>query len=324
MKKRIVLFLISFSLIVALIYVSNPGKIADTLSQTNLIYILLALTFWFIGSIVRTGRWDYLLRRTGIDVNFPRLMKYYICSMSISNLSPAKTGDPVRAVFLKKIEKESFSKGLGSIFAERIFDIITLALISLISLWMLAAQSLWIKRVYLAIGIYALFIFFGLYLAFSPKKLEWFLGGIVSLFSFIPKVGRLEDKLESFSKNLRKSLKIYGNPLTILISILFSSMVWIMNSFLVKMVFLSLGLDVSFLVILATYSTGILVGLLTLLPGALGSSEIIQVSLYGIFLTFSVSTLTSIVLLTRLTNFFVYVILGAVLLSTLPEEVIDF
>ena len=323
MKKRAILFLISFSLIAALVYISEPAEIISTLSQAKLGYIGLALLFWFLGSLIRMGRWDYLLRKTGLEVKFPALLKYYITGMAVSNLSPAKTGDPVRAVFLKKLESKSFSKSLGSVLVERIFDIVTLALISLVSIWMLAYSSSLVNWLYLALTTYAALIFLGIYLVFSKEKFDWFLHGFISLFSFIPKIKGLEDRVEEFSGKLRESLRRYRSPWVVFSSLLFSLIVWVVNGLLVKSVFLSLGFSVPLTVVLAVYSTAVLIGILTLLPGALGSSEMIQVSLFSVFVALSTSTLTSAVLLTRLANYFMYVVIGAILLSTMPEDLVD-
>lgn len=323
MKKRIILFLISFSLIAALIYVSDPGQIAVTLSKTNPAYVGLALGFWMFGVLVRTGRWCYLLRRTGIEVRFLTLVKYYLAGMAVSDLSPAKSGDAIRPLFLKKIKGESFSRGLGSVLAERIFDIIALSIISLVSLSMLPITSPWMRWLYLAIVIYAVVIFFGVYLIFSGK-MEPFLDRLVAFFSFVPRVKKLEARVEEFSGKLRQSLRKYRNPGTLAVTLLISILVWLIVGLLVKSVFLSLGENVPLLVILAVYSTGILLGLLTFLPGALGSNEVIQASLYGTLLTLSTSTITSALLLTRMANFFIYVLIGAILLSTMPKELVDF
>ncbi|MFP4634103.1 MAG: lysylphosphatidylglycerol synthase transmembrane domain-containing protein [Candidatus Aenigmatarchaeota archaeon] len=323
MKKRAILFLISFSLIAALVYISNPSEIASILSGASLKYVGLALFFWFVGSLVRTGRWSYLLRRTGIVASFGDLWKYYVSGMALSNFSPGKTADPVRAVFLKKLDGESFSKGLGSVMAERIFDIVTLALISLISLSWLATSSSIIRWVYVSIGVYAFVILFGLYLVFSEGKLEWFLNKVVSIFSFIPGVSKLEEKIEGFCGKLKESLGNYGSFRTVLKSLFFSFLVWVTNALLVKMVFNALGLQASVVVVLGVYCTAVLLGLLTFLPGALGSSEVIQVSLYGALIPYGASALTSAVLLTRFTNFFVYAVIGALILSTMPKELVE-
>lgn len=90
------------------------------------------------------------------------------------------------------------------------------------------------------------------------------------------------------------------------------------------MAFHALGFEVSLLVVVTIQTAGILISFLTLLPGALGSGEIIGVALYSIFLGISRAELTSTILLARLLNFWVYAVVGAVLLATFEEKVLSF
>lgn len=324
MKKRIILFGISFSLIAGLIYFSNPFKVANILTKANPTFIAIGLFLWLLSCLARSFRWNYLLEKVDIDLPFHKIIKYYVTGLFISNFSPGKTADPIRAVFLKKAEGESFSKSLGSIFIERIFDIIVMFSIAVIGLFWLTASYNIVKWVALAIGIYLFLIAFSIYLIFSEDKLERFLNKIISIFSFVPKIEKFGGRVEDFSRKLRNSLKIYKSKKTLFTTFLLSIPVWILGGLIGWVAFLALGFDISPLVVLTVKISTILISYLTLLPGSLGSGEIIGVSLYSLFgVGIPVAGLTSRVIIGRLMNFWMYVLVGAILLTTFKEKTIS-
>jgi len=323
MKKRAILFSISFGLLAALIYFSDPSRVLSTFFRVDLNYLFLVFFLWFVSLVVRSYRWQFLLKRSGINIPFLKTTKYYITGIFISNLSPAKTGEPARAAFVKKLQDESFSKSLGSIFAERIFDTLSMIFLAVIGLLLLVPSSQVFLWVYGAIFLYLALIVLAIYLTFSEGKLEVTLTKIISIFSFIPKVDNLKNDVEKFTGKFRSSLSNYTSRWTMFVTFLLSVSSWIVNTFKGMALFLAFGIYAPFTVVMTVTCVGILVSVLTFLPGSLGSGEIIRVTLFSLFLTIPVSHLTSVVILGRLTGFWIYAVLGAVLFSTFQEKALD-
>ncbi len=309
MKKRYLLFLISILLLIGLIYFSNPQEIYSVLVEAKLNYILLGLVFWLVGCLVRTYRWKYLLSKRNIEIGFFSAVKIYIMGLFISNITPLKTGDPARIYLLKEIKQKSFSRSMPSIFIERILDILCLISISILGLVFLSFSSDISYYLFFSIILYSLVIFMVLFFSLSEGKMEFFLKKIIDIFSFLPRVKKLDKKIDYFSKNFRNSLREY-NKNTLLISFIISVFVWILNALVGLSVFYSIGINISYSVVLVVMSVGILIGILTILPGSLGSGEIITVFLYSQFVNVQVSSLTSVALLSRLLNFWIYVFIG--------------
>lgn len=324
MKKRNLLFLVSFSLLAALIYFSNPSKVFTIITNAKIEYIFLGLSFWLITAVMRSLRWRYLLGKLDVRISFPGALKYYITGLFISNLSPAKSADPIRAVFLKKMEGESFSKGMASISLERILDLLAMITIAIPGLVLLTLSSNVVVWAWGAIGLYIFMISFFFYLLFSGDKLEKFLGKFVSIFSFIPQIKRLGNKVEKFSGKLRESMRRYSSKRTLATAFLWSLAVWILNFVPVWMAFYALGFEVPFTVVVTVLTLATLIGIITFLPGTLGSGEVLSVTMFSMLLTISVSGLTSAVILGRFLNFWVYAFVGAVLITTFPEDALDF
>jgi len=101
-NKRIILFITSFIILSLLIYFSDVSETLSVIANANIFLIIMAFSLWVMESLVRTLRWKVLLKRIDIKVSFSDAWKIMVASMFVSNLSPAKTGDPIRSVMLKR------------------------------------------------------------------------------------------------------------------------------------------------------------------------------------------------------------------------------
>lgn len=323
MKKRLILFGISVILLSALIYFSGPVEIASAFTAANPYYIVLGLLFWVLNIFFRTFRWRYLLDSLDIDIKFFSVMRYYISGLFLSNLSPAKTGEPMRAVFLKKLESKSFTSSMGTIIIEKLMDIASMSLIAIAGLLLLVRGDfmIWVS---ISLLVYGFLSFFMLYIVFSGSKLEVILGRIVRFFSFIKTVARLEDRVEEFSDKLRDSLGKFRSKKVLINTFVLSFPLWIMEGLIFWAAFRAVGHTVSYPLLLVVAVTALLVSTLTFLPGTLGSGEVIRVALLLPFLNIAVSDITTAVLLARIMNYFSTAVVGAILLGSLPKDMLDF
>lgn len=322
MKKRYLMLLVSIALLGIVVYVSNPREVFNSLLQSNPLYIGLGISFWFIGALVRTLRWNYLLDKVGVEVPFTSVLKVYVAGMFLSNLSPAKTGDPAKAALLKKVEGKSFSKSLPSVFVGRILDMVILVSVSVVGLFFLAfSMNISVLWVYLAIGIYTAIIVISLYILLSKERTERVAGKIVSIFSFIDRIKQLEEKIEDFSGKVSRSLRKYGDKKTLSIGLLMTFFVWFLNTVTVYMGFRAAGLVVPVHILFALYATMVLLSILTFLPASLGSGDIILVTLIAGFVEAPLSLITTGQILSRLVNYWMYAVFGSILLIFFLREI---
>jgi uncharacterized membrane protein YbhN (UPF0104 family) len=95
--------------------------LGNALAQANYIWILPGVAVYFMGFWVRAWRWHYLLRpvkRIPTRTMFPILTIGYMGN----NIFPARMGEVLRAVVLKKHEDVPISASLATIIVERVFD----------------------------------------------------------------------------------------------------------------------------------------------------------------------------------------------------------
>ena len=87
------------------------------MSQTNLGFYALAILVFYFSFVVRTVRWQLLLRNTGEHGRFGGLFHIIILAWFANCVLPAKMGDFYRAYLLRQQTEVSGSKGLGTIFS---------------------------------------------------------------------------------------------------------------------------------------------------------------------------------------------------------------
>ncbi len=93
----------------------------DAVKQANYIWLLPGIAVYFIGVWVRAWRWHYLL---GPIKKIPTQTMFPITTIGYmgNNIYPARAGEVLRAVILKRKEGVSVSASLATIIVERIFD----------------------------------------------------------------------------------------------------------------------------------------------------------------------------------------------------------
>ena len=89
--------------------------------QANYIWLIPGVGVYFIGVWIRAWRWHYLL---GPIKKIPTKTMFPITTIGYmgNNIYPARAGEVLRAVILKRKEGVSVSASLATIIVERIFD----------------------------------------------------------------------------------------------------------------------------------------------------------------------------------------------------------
>jgi uncharacterized membrane protein YbhN (UPF0104 family) len=141
--------LISFGLAVAIMLFLLRGLNID-LAKTwqymrgaDLRLMLAAFVVFYMTFPMRAIRWRRLLENAGVPVHdgrkswasLPALMEYLYLSWFANCIVPAKLGDAYRGYLLKHNGKVSFSATFGTIFAERLLDMLGLFTFLVISGW---------------------------------------------------------------------------------------------------------------------------------------------------------------------------------------------
>lgn len=301
---KIVPLLISIGILLVLLYFSDINRIFNLFLNVNIVYIAFAIFLWVITACLRTFRWIFLLKKVGIDIDFSLCFKILVSGLFLSNLTPGKIGDPLRSVLLKRVCNAKISITLPSLILERLSDVLAMMCLSLLGF------IFFLKFTFFSIWFYAvllyLFIFF---LCFHILRSEKWIGKLALLFRAV----KDRNKIKGFYINIHKSIKIYKKK-EFLGIVFLSLLIWLIESFIIYIAFVSLGFYIPYLLIFSFYPLAILISILTFLPGGLGSVEVALVSFLSAFLSSNITDLTAGVILGRMLTFWVYTLLGVIFL----------
>jgi glycosyltransferase 2 family protein len=136
--KTIASFLIALAVVIFAIsrFDLNLGSVFDEMRHANRGYLLLAVATYYGSIALRAIRWRFLLENAEIRPagnqplpKIPNLFVMYLLGWFVNCLVPAKLGDAYRGFLLKRRCGASFGATLGTIFAERLADLMTLGLV---------------------------------------------------------------------------------------------------------------------------------------------------------------------------------------------------
>jgi glycosyltransferase 2 family protein len=116
------------------------AEVSDQLRNAHVGYVLAAFTAYYGSIFLRSIRWRTLLDSAEVTPDpgyaMPRMRGMaviYMISWYFNCLLPAKLGDAYRGYLLKTRSRTPFSTALGTVFAERLADMVALASLLLVS-----------------------------------------------------------------------------------------------------------------------------------------------------------------------------------------------
>ncbi len=121
--------------ILVLLFAALPGfkldQLAKYLSEANPWWLLAAVAIYYAGFPLRGYRWALLVRGAGYPLKVKDSTEIILISWLVNCLVPAKLGDVYRAYLLRINTGISLSKTFGTVFIERMFDLIAIATLGL-------------------------------------------------------------------------------------------------------------------------------------------------------------------------------------------------
>lgn len=97
------------------------GDVWEPLKEADYWWILPGVVVYFVGVGVRSWRWHYLLRPVK-SISTPKMFPVVAIGYMGNNIYPARAGEVLRAVVLKRRQGVAISASLATIIVERVFD----------------------------------------------------------------------------------------------------------------------------------------------------------------------------------------------------------
>ena len=256
MWRRLSLFILSCAVAVAILASMLYlvwDELIETLTRADPRYLVLAVAICIIGWWMRGWRYRYILDSLEVKVSLSFSTATILVSQTVNLVVPARLGDLIR-IFILHHEKETpYEIGLSSIVVERIFDVLMVAVLGLLSLPFVLGAPPWIYPVIV---------------------IPLILTGI--FFVALVLTGRLTAKNRIFAfilrmlEGIRRASLSYRSVAVLGVS---SILIWMMDVLACAAVALMFGQEIPFAVITLAIVVGNLVKAVPITPGGVGTYE---------------------------------------------------
>ena len=257
-NKILIVVIAVIGLYAAFLIASDISIVSDKISDFKIeflpLILLLVTSNWF----VLFFRWHLLLRNAKIFI--PAKDSFLILTSGFAlTIIPGKIGELVKSQLLKTKFGIARSKTVPIVILEQFYLAIGIVSLSFIGVW------------YFELGVYVLGIFTAalvfVFVLLSSRKV---FNKIVSLFEkrkFTSKfVEPLSSSYDAIRNGIKGSITLYASGLSILF--------WLIEAISIYFILLAFGVDaIEFLTIISTYTTSIMLGILSFLPLGLGVVE---------------------------------------------------
>ncbi len=245
------------------------SKVWVSLTTAQYLWLIPGIAVYFVAVWVRAWRWHYLIRPLK-KVSTRRMFPIVTIGYMGNNIYPARAGELLRAVVLKKHEGVSISASLATIIVERIFDGVVMLAFVFLNLPELAGLnkdsgfvgniqelSLWGAAAFIG----ALLVF--LLAAMFPQVSERFVNSFID--RLVPE--RWREKIRDFTNRFLSGLESLRSPQEALMVFLTSTLIWLLETGKYWFVMHAFSFEVSFFTLMLMNG---IVNLATTLPSAPG------------------------------------------------------
>ncbi len=276
------------------VYVSIDNhtlQIARDLSG-RVVALLLLLSLVNYG--VRAWRWVALSKHLAIGVPVTRNIIYYLAGYSLT-ASPAKAGEIVRLWFLKAGNNIPYTRSISLLLADRVVDIWVILILVSISVSGFADYRVEGVLAALMVILVSIPILF-------PRQ---FLPILLWIMQYVPRSDRAIDRSRRVVQSMEElvSWRTYG------VTLIPSIIGWFSECVALFILLESFGANVTLMSAVFVFSFSIIVGALSMLPGGLGSTEVVIVILLR-SLDVDFDTALAVTAIIRLTTFWFAVAIG--------------
>jgi glycosyltransferase 2 family protein len=276
-KKLLLAGLVTIVLIGILLSQIEISTVWSTLVSVNPIFLVIGFVIYVLVFVLRAIRMSIILEG---KVSVRNLMSILFVHNLFNNLIPARLGELSFVYFLKEKENIPINHGLSSLMVARIFDLLGIAFLFIISFFLVGDLSQFVTICLMLVGVLISIIFAGLImLLFYNKKFLRF----VEIFASKTRLDRLKYTQMALEKGEEtiENFKIIKSGYVTIVSFVISIMIWVLASMMTHIFLMEMEIYLSIWKILI--ASGIMV-ITTILPihsvGGFGTIESIWTTTY--------------------------------------------
>ena len=257
-NKIIIIIIAVVGLYATFLIASDISTISDKISSFKIEFLPLIILLVTSGWFVLFARWHLLLINSKIYIPKKNSLVIYLSGMALS-IIPGRVGELIKSQILKTKFGIPRSKTAPIIILEQLYTLIGLIIVSFFGIWLFELGAY-------VIGFFTAALIFSLIVISSKKNFDKLIG----VFKKIKITSKFVEPLSSSHDIIKKSMSgpivFYATALTVIF--------WLLEAISVYFVLLSFGIDnLEFLMIIPTYATSLMLGVLSFLPMGLGVVE---------------------------------------------------
>jgi len=241
----------------------------SALQGAHYVWLIPGVMVYFIGVVVRAWRWQYLLKPVKV-IPFKQSFEIVTIGYMGNNIFPARLGEVLRAVVLKRRQDVPVSASLATIIIERVFDGVVMLAFVFLNLGALAniegssgfigsIQSLAVWGAVIFLGVLMTFLIAAMFPEPTKKVVTWFAEHL------IPE--RFRDKLLEIGLKFLDGLEALRSPREALMIFITSLIIWLFETCKYWFVMHAFDFQVSFFALMLMNG---IVNLATTIPSAPG------------------------------------------------------
>lgn len=257
------------------------GTFWQAIKTANYWWLIPGVIVYFVAVWARAWRWHYLLKpikSIKTSVMFPITCIGYMGN----NIYPARAGEVLRAVVLKRREGVPISASLATIIVERIFDGVVMLAFVFVNLTQLAKladvsvpvgkrqitiQDLAVWGSVAFIGALVIFLLAAMFPKITARIGQWFIDRLLPV--------RIREKTSGILHKFLDGLESLRSPLNVLMVFVTSVLIWLLETVKYWFVLHAFGLqgDVSFFTLMLMNGVVNLATTIPAAPGYLGTFD---------------------------------------------------
>tara|TARA_B100000029_G_scaffold498715_2_gene567953 strand:- start:4574 stop:5518 length:945 start_codon:yes stop_codon:yes gene_type:complete len=264
-NKFVLILIASVAIYAIFLFVSDYNKILDKEFDFDLGYIFPILALVTVSWIPLILKWHLLLKENQIIVPFKKNILIWL-SGSALNTTPGQLGGLIKAQLIKTLYDIPRTKTAPIVLVEKFYGLVGAIIAAIIGI---IISGINFNLVLFGIGVLVVLFFFIYY----RPLFEFVFSKLIKLKFFSKRSENIADSYEI----LRTSTK----PKIASICIGLSLSYWIVISSSVYLILLAFHIDtISFVQTLSIYTSSVIIGVISFIPGGLGVTE---GSLVGLF-----------------------------------------
>jgi len=306
------LLFLGLAIIFVMILTIDLEQIKISLKYLNLQVIVVILTITALNILIKAVRWKYLIIKI-CKVKISTLFSFnsIIAGVAAGSLTPGRGTEIAKSLMLKNSYEVSLTKSIPAMLMERIIDALTIISFIFISFLFITQRKfnftqllIW-SSVLFILGLVLLFIF--------PQVIARILIGIIKKVRLKP---ALKEKLIRLVDTFFESFFILKQKKALIIISFLSFAAFILEITQLYYLFSIFELHISIMATTFSIVAGLTLGLLTMIPGGIGTTELSQVIILKTFLPIGTKEdlLKGIILLNRIVAYYALILAGSLIL----------